>query len=146
LNPGSQARLAAAAAPRLALPLSQARLAAAAAPRLALPLSQARLAAAAAPQLALPLQECAILDETAEERMEDLQSVGAAHGRLGRALGVRHEAEHGAFLVHDAGDVLHRAVGIRRPRDLAFGGRVAEHHLVVLAQRPERLRIRVVLA
>src|SRR5687768_8008531 len=72
------------------------------------PSSQARLAAAAAPQLALPLplDEGTVLDEAAEERVKDLQPVGAAHRRLGGPLGVRHHPEHGAVLVDDAGNVL----------------------------------------
>src|SRR5512145_3411545 len=61
---------------------------------------------------ALPLEERAVFDEGAEDRMEDQGAVGAAHRGLGGPLGVRHQAQHRALLVDDAGDVVERAVGV----------------------------------
>ena len=47
---------------------------------------------------------------------------------------MRHQAEHVARAVADAGDAVHRAVGIRLFRDLARRVRVAQQHLSVFIQ------------
>src|SRR5712692_9593642 len=99
-----------------------------------------------APVTRLPLEEAAVLDEAAEEALEQLEPVRAAHRRLGRALGMRHEAEHVALRTHDARDVLERAVRIRRPRDAPVGHCVAEDHLVPRPELTQRFGVRVVLA
>src|SRR5713226_3980965 len=99
-----------------------------------------------APVTRLPLEEAAVLDEAAEEALEQLEPVRAAHRRLGRALGMRHEAEHVTLQTHDARDVLERAVGIRRPRNAPVGLCVAEDHLVPRPELAQRLGVRVVLA
>src|SRR6266571_9374974 len=65
------------------------------------------------PSPRLALEEGAVLDEAAEERVEDQQSVGAAHRRLRGALRMWHESQHGPLLVDDARDVPDRAVGVR---------------------------------
>ena len=64
----------------------------------------------------LPLEEGAVLDQAAEEGLEDQQPVGAAHRRLGGPLRVRHQPEHRALSLTMPGDVVERAVGV--------GGRV----------------------
>src|SRR5579872_3281548 len=50
------------------------------------------------------------------ERREDAKPVRAAHEILARALGVRHQAEHGAGRTGDPGDPVLGAVGVRRGR------------------------------
>src|SRR5580700_8623922 len=47
-------------------------------------------------------------------RMENLHSISTAKLWFGRALGMRHHADHVAASVADAGDVFQRTVGIRR--------------------------------
>src|SRR5580765_7604742 len=59
------------------------------------------------------LEEGAVLDQAAEERVEDERPVRAAQRGLRRPLRMRHQAEHGTPLVHDPGDVQHRPVRIR---------------------------------
>src|SRR5437762_11232179 len=73
-----------------------------------------------------PLEEGAVLDQRAEERLEEQKPIGAAHRRLRRALGVWHQPEHGARLVDDASDALHGAIRTRGFDDVAVGRRVAE--------------------
>src|ERR1700733_12507392 len=50
----------------------------------------------------------------AHHRVENLHSISTAKLRFGRALGMRHHADHVAASVADAGDVFQRTVGIRR--------------------------------
>src|SRR3546814_11848704 len=51
------------------------------------------------------------------QAVEEGAPVGAAEPGVGKALGMRHEAEHGLGLVVDAGDIAQRAVGIGLWRD-----------------------------
>src|SRR5512145_1676296 len=92
------------------------------------------------------LQEAAVLDQAAEERLEDQHSVGAAHRALGGTLGVRHQAENGPLLVDDARDVLQGAVGICRSRHLAICRGVPEDDLVALLELGQGGRVAVILA
>src|SRR3546814_18540996 len=48
------------------------------------------------------------------QAVEEGAPVGAAEPGVGKALGMRHEAEHGLGLVVDAGDIAQRAVEIGR--------------------------------
>ena len=64
---------------------------------------------------------------------------------LGGALRVRHQPEHGAFLVDDARDVVQRPVGVGVLGDAPVLGAVAEDDLVLRAEPPQRLRVGVVL-
>src|SRR5207245_6209546 len=94
----------------------------------------------------LPLEEAAVLDEGAEERLEDQEPIGAPHRALGSPFGVRHQAEDRAVLVDDPGDVLQRSIGIGGLRQLALGGRIPEHDLPVAPERSQRVGFGVVLA
>src|SRR2546430_1271318 len=94
----------------------------------------------------LPLEEAAIHDEASEQGLEQQEDGRAAHRRLRRPLGVRHEPEHSALRVHDAGEVLDGPVGICGPGHPPVRVGVAEDDLATIPERPERLRIRVVLA
>src|SRR6185437_6817752 len=53
-------------------------------------------------------------------------AVGAAEDRVGRILGVRHEAEHRLRLVEDAGDAARRAVVVVLFRQGTRGTAIAE--------------------
>src|SRR3546814_15921416 len=46
------------------------------------------------------------------QAVEEGATVGAAEPGVGKALGMRHEAENGLGLVVDVGDIAQRAVGI----------------------------------
>src|SRR5262245_19548129 len=94
----------------------------------------------------LSLEERAVLDEAAEEGVEDQEPVHAAHSLLGRALGMGHQAQHGPFLVDEARDVLERAVGVGVLGETAVLLAVAEHDLALLAQAPQGGPIAVVLS
>src|SRR5208337_44864 len=65
-------------------------------------------------------------DHGTDQRLEDLDTVGAAQLRLAGALRVRHHAQHVASGTADAGNVVERAVGIGFCRNLALRGRIAE--------------------
>src|SRR5499433_3095711 len=93
----------------------------------------------------LPLEERAILAQAAEERVEDQQAVRATHGILAGALRMRHETEHGPFLVDDARDVVERAVGIGVLDHAAVLAGVAEHDLPLIAETAQGLRVGVEL-
>src|SRR5687768_1415625 len=82
----------------------------------------------------LPLEEGAVLDQAAEERLEDQQPVGSAQRALGGSLGMRHQPQDVALFVDDPGDVVQRPVGVRLAGDLAVLGAVPEDDLVLLAQ------------
>src|SRR2546430_540012 len=51
-------------------------------------------------------------DEGFDHGFEDDEAVGGIERGFGGALGMRHEASDIAFAIADAGDVVHRAVGI----------------------------------
>src|SRR5687767_1726919 len=83
--------------------------------------ARSRVAFGSAPVTQLPrragyarsaLEEGAVLDEAAEERVEQREPIRASHRRLRRTLGMRHEAEDVAVFAHDAGDVVDGAVGV----------------------------------
>src|SRR4029453_7683562 len=93
----------------------------------------------------LPLEERAVLDEAAEEGVEDQKPVHPADGLLGRALGVGHQPQHGPLLVDKARDVCQRAVRIGVLGEPAVLLAVAEDDLALLAQAPERRAVAVVL-
>src|SRR5437588_440095 len=93
-----------------------------------------------------PLEEGAVLDQRAEERLEEQKPVGAAHRCFRRALGMGHEPEHRARLVDDARDVLDVAVGVGRLLHLAVAGGVAEHDPLPRLQGGQRRCVGVVLA
>src|SRR5712692_2337720 len=77
--------------------------------------------------LDLALEEGTVLDKAAEERVEDLDSVRAAHGGLGRALRMRHHSQHRALFVDDAGDIVHGPVRIGLPRRRHVAAAIAEN-------------------
>src|SRR5262245_34771060 len=82
----------------------------------------------------LAAEHCSVLDEASEERVEEEQAVGAAHGRLRRALGMGHEPDDRALFVTDAGDVPDRAVRVGAGGDLSGFRRIAEDDLLALPE------------
>ena len=79
-------------------------------------------------------------------RLQHHQAVGAAHGQLARPLGMRHQADHVARLVAQAGDVGHRSVRVAVGGLTPRGVDVAEQHLAVALEPRHHVRLGVVVA
>src|SRR5581483_5368475 len=71
-------------------------------------------------------------------RLEYLDSVGAAEFRLGRTLRVGHHADNVSARAADPGDVIERAIGIRRRGHFARWQAIPKHDAVVSLQLLQR--------
>src|SRR5260370_39117091 len=77
-------------------------------------------------------------DERFDHGVKNDQAIGGAESGFHGALGMRHEAGDVAFAVADAGDVVHRAVGIASAVIGAIRRCVAEDDLASLFKLGER--------
>src|SRR5581483_8312448 len=90
-------------------------------------------------------EDGSVLDQATQDGVEEQEPVGAAaDAGLGRPLGMRHQADHGALLVADAGDVPEGAVGVGGRGDLAGLGAVPEDDLAALPHPLQRVAVHVV--
>jgi len=81
-----------------------------------------------------------------DERLKEQPSVAAADESFDAPLGVRHETEHVALRVHDAGDVTRRTVRVGVGRDAPLGVAVAEDNLIAGFELIEHVIVGVVAA
>ena len=72
---------------------------------------------------------------------KDFHAVGAAKTRIGRAIGVGHEAENISLAITNAGDVFDRTVWICFRYNFAARVAVTENHLSIFVKLPQRFLV-----
>src|ERR1700756_2863309 len=71
------------------------------------------------------------------------QAIARAESQFRGALGMRHQAGDVAFAAADAGDVMHRAIGIAGVIVRAVGRSVPKNHLAILFESCESIFVHV---
>ncbi len=77
-------------------------------------------------------------DQRFDHGTEYRQTIGGTQRRFDGALGMRHQAGDVALAIADAGDIVHRAVGIAGGIVFSVGGRVTEDDLPIFLKIGER--------